>query len=81
MRVGIAADHGGFALKGELAELLRASGYAVEDFGAHQLNPGDDYPDFIIPLAARLQDEGAKSFVKSWNELMGCIAFKSEALK
>ena len=32
-------------------------------------------------LAARLQEEGAKSFVKSWNELMACIASKSEALK
>ena len=32
-------------------------------------------------LAARLQEEGAKSFVKSWNELMECIASKSEALK
>ena len=51
MRVGIAADHGGFALKGQMAESLRASGYEVVDFGAHQLNPGDDYPDFIIPLA------------------------------
>ena len=51
MRVGIAADHGGFALKGQVAESLRASGYEVLDFGAYQLNPGDDYPDFIIPLA------------------------------
>ena len=51
MRVGIAADHGGFALKGEVAESLRASGHEVVDFGAHQLNPEDDYPDFIIPLA------------------------------
>ena len=51
MRVGIAADHGGFALKGQMAELLRGSGYTVVDFGAHQLDPDDDYPDFIIPLA------------------------------
>ena len=51
MRVGIASDHGGFALKGEVAESLRASGHEVVDFGAHQLNPEDDYPDFIIPLA------------------------------
>lgn len=51
MRVGIAADHGGFALKGQVAESLRGSEYEVVDFGAHQLNPGDDYPDFIIPLA------------------------------
>jgi transaldolase len=32
-------------------------------------------------LAAQLQDEGAKSFVKSWNELLACIASKSAALK
>jgi transaldolase len=32
-------------------------------------------------LAARLQDEGAKSFVKSWNELLAVIATKSAALK
>jgi ribose 5-phosphate isomerase B len=51
MRVGIAADHGGFALKAQLAESLRADEYSVVDFGAHELNPDDDYPDFIIPLA------------------------------
>jgi ribose 5-phosphate isomerase B len=51
MRFGIAADHGAFALKGQLEASLRSSGYDVVDFGAHQLNPADDYPDFIIPLA------------------------------
>jgi len=51
MRVGIAADHGGLTLKGQLAESLRGSGYDVVDFGAHQLDPEDDYPDFVIPLA------------------------------
>ena len=51
MRIGIAADHGGFLLKEELAESLLSAGYEVVDLGAHQLNPGDDYPDFIIPLA------------------------------
>ncbi len=50
-RVGIAADHGGFALKERIMESLRASGHEVVDFGAHELNPEDDYPDFIIPLA------------------------------
>ncbi len=35
----------------------------------------------IDALAARLQDEGAKSFVKSWNDLMGVIASKSEVLQ
>jgi ribose 5-phosphate isomerase B len=51
MRVGIAADHGGFTLKGEVAESLRLSGHEVVDFGAHELQLGDDYPDYIIPLA------------------------------
>jgi ribose 5-phosphate isomerase B len=51
MRVGIAADHGGFILKVEVAQTLRGWGYEVVDFGAHQLNPEEDYPDFIIPLA------------------------------
>ena len=51
MRVGIAADHGGFGLKQEMAEALRASGHEVMDLGAHRLDPADDYPDFIIPLA------------------------------
>jgi transaldolase len=34
----------------------------------------------IDALAAQLQDEGAKSFVKSWNELMGVIESKCAAL-
>jgi transaldolase len=32
-------------------------------------------------LAAQLQDEGAKSFVKSWSELLAVIASKSAELK
>jgi ribose 5-phosphate isomerase B len=51
MRVGIATDHGGFGLKQELVEHLRAAGHQVVDFGAHTLDPNDDYPDFVIPLA------------------------------
>ena len=51
MRVGIATDHGGFDLKNELADYLRHAGHEVVDFGASTLDPGDDYPDFVIPLA------------------------------
>jgi ribose 5-phosphate isomerase B len=49
--VGIAADHGGFALKEQMIVLLRDKGYAVTDFGANSLSNGDDYPDYVIPLA------------------------------
>lgn len=51
MKLGIASDHGGFALKSELAALLRAAGHDVTDFGAARLDPADDYPDFVVPLA------------------------------
>ena len=51
MRLGIAADHGGFALKEQLAANLRAAGHEVIDFGAVTLDPGDDYPDYVVPLA------------------------------
>src|SRR6202051_2707937 len=51
MRIGIATDHGGFGLKEELVAHLRQAGHDVVDVGAYSLNPGDDYPDFVIPLA------------------------------
>ena len=51
MRLGIATDHGGFGLKEELLGRLREAGHEVVDFGAHSLAPGDDYPDFVVPLA------------------------------
>jgi ribose 5-phosphate isomerase B len=54
MRVGIATDHGGFALKEELVTQLCAAGHEVFDFGAYNLSQGDDYPDFVIPLAKAL---------------------------
>jgi ribose 5-phosphate isomerase B len=56
MRVGIAADHGGFELKELLAKALRDLGYEVIDFGASGLNPEDDYPDFVVPLAKAVSD-------------------------
>jgi ribose 5-phosphate isomerase B len=51
MRIGIAADQGGFTLKVDLAADLRAGGYEVVDFGAQELTPEDDYPDLVVPLA------------------------------
>ena len=51
MRIGIATDHGGFNLKKELVKQLREAGHEIVDFGAHQLNQGDDYPDYVVPLA------------------------------
>ncbi len=51
MKIGMAADHGGFELKNILQSFLKDKGYDVTDFGAFELNDQDDYPDFLIPLA------------------------------
>jgi len=64
------ADHG------ELGEILPAGGGNCEEMLAQFAKAGID----IDALAARLQEEGAKSFVKSWNELMAVIASKSATL-
>jgi ribose 5-phosphate isomerase B len=51
MKVGIAADHGGYELKETLLAYILSLGHEVKDFGAHELDNADDYPDYIIPLA------------------------------
>ena len=56
MRVGIAADHGGFELKQHLSARLTDAGYLVLDFGDARLQAADDYPDFIVPLARAVAD-------------------------
>jgi ribose 5-phosphate isomerase B len=50
-RIGIAADHGGFELKGYLIGMLREVRYEVVDFGDRLRNYDDDYPDYVVPLA------------------------------
>ena len=51
MRIGVAADHGGYELKQHLTATLTSAGYEVVDFGAYELDPDDDYPSFVVPLA------------------------------
>jgi transaldolase len=65
-----------FAEHGEIGSRLPPDGGDCEDVLAQFARAGID----IDALAARLQDEGAKSFVNSWNELMAVIASKSASL-
>jgi len=65
------------ATHNELGSILPADGGDCEESLAEFAKAGID----VNAVAAKLQDEGAKSFVKSWNELMAVIASKCEALK
>jgi transaldolase len=64
------ADHGA------IGEMLPADGGDCEEVLARFAGAGVD----VDALASQLQDEGAKSFVNSWQELMGVIVGKSAAL-
>jgi transaldolase len=62
---------------GEIGAILPADGGDCEQVLTQFTNAGID----VDALAAQLQDQGAKSFVKSWSDLMGVIDSKSATLK
>src|SRR6516164_2088347 len=64
------ADHG------DIGTLLRADGGDCEEVLARFVAAGID----LYALATQLQNEGAKAFVKSWNDLMTVITAKTAAL-
>jgi transaldolase len=66
-----------FGDHGEVSRVLAADGGDAEAVLAQFTTAGIDIP----ALAVRLQEEGAKAFVKSWDELIGVIEAKSDALK
>lgn len=50
-KVYIGTDHAGFKLKEELIPFIKSLGYEVNDCGATKFEDGDDYPDYISPVA------------------------------
>jgi len=75
MRIGIAADHGGFALKQQLVHQLEAQRFQVVDFGAGELDPLDDYPDFVFPLAQAVANgEVSRGIAVCGSGVGACIA-------
>jgi ribose 5-phosphate isomerase B len=47
-KIFFATDHAGFEMKNELINFVKSElSFDVEDFGAHEYNSADDYPDFI----------------------------------
>ena len=51
MRIAIGCDHTGIELKGQVGKWLQDWGHDVQDIGAYELDPLDDYPDFTKTLA------------------------------
>ena len=55
MRIAIAADHAGYALKEALVKDLRAQGYEVADLGTDSESKSTDYPDYAEKLGLALR--------------------------
>ncbi len=51
LRIILAADHAGFALKQEVKSYLESEGHTILDKGAHELVPEDDYPVYMSQAA------------------------------
>jgi len=75
MKVGIAADHGGFELKEMLRDYLTKQGHEVVDFGAESLVQLDDFPDYVIPMArAVAKNEVERGIAVCGSGVGACIA-------
>ena len=57
----LATDHAGFELKEKIKKYLVELGMEVEDLGAHEFNPEDDYPDFVRPVAEAVANDPERS--------------------
>lgn len=49
MKIHLATDHAGFRLKEAVKTYLKKKGHTIQDHGAFQYDPEDDYPDYIFP--------------------------------
>lgn len=56
MKIFLASDHAGFALKESLQPFLASLGHEVVDCGALALDDADDYPDLVLPCAQKVKD-------------------------
>jgi len=59
VRVAVATDHGGFALKSTVMDAVREAGHDPLDLGTHSTDPVD-YPDFAAAAARAVQDGRAE---------------------
>jgi ribose 5-phosphate isomerase B len=57
--IHLATDHAGFSYKNFVKEWLESEGYRVTDHGAHHLEEGDDFPDYIAKAAEAVSKDAA----------------------
>lgn len=61
MKVYLASDHAGFALKEKIKAFLLEKSFIVEDCGSYTYDAGDDYPDFVSIASQKVSDDPEQS--------------------
>jgi len=61
MTIYFASDHAGFEMKKALMMFVKELGFKVEDCGAFEMNPEDDYPEFVKKAAQKISDDPKNS--------------------
>jgi len=75
MKIAVGADHGGFALKTDIIEVLQKAGHEVLDVGAHTLDPSDDYPDFARAVGQAVQrGDAERGIIICGSGVGACVA-------
>lgn len=69
----IGADHGGYNLKNYLKLYLTKSGYDVIDMGNEKYEPGDDYPDYALKVAEKVNETGSRGILVCGSGVGACI--------
>lgn len=74
MSIYIGGDHAGFKLKEKLKKWLEKEGQEVEDLGALELNPDDDYPDFAKKVARKTVENKGMGILVCGTGQGACVA-------
>jgi ribose 5-phosphate isomerase B len=90
----LGADHAGFALKESVKRHVQSAGFEVEDLGAHEVDPTDDYPVYAARVASVVREnprsvgllfcgsaEGICIAANKFDGIRSGIGFSAEAAK
>ena len=75
MRIAVAGDHNGFAMKGDMVSHLETAGHQVLDLGPERHDPDDDYPDFARAVAeAVVSGQAERGVLVCGSGVGACVA-------
>ncbi|HOA18493.1 MAG TPA: RpiB/LacA/LacB family sugar-phosphate isomerase [bacterium] len=69
----IASDHGGYSLKKHILNYLVSKNIKIEDLGAYELIPEDDYPVYTKKLAESIKNNNDKGILICRNGVGVCM--------